>query len=320
MVTESNRTFKKFNFEFMENFMSNKNELKKVLVFGATGAQGSPVARQLLEQGIAVRAVSRDDQKVRELYGERVEIALADLSDLDSLRLAFEGVDAAFLHLPVVGGDVRQMPAQLANALRAAKEMNLPRLVFTTSGSTMDNLPPVAMVEGNRAAARAVLTSGVPSVVLRPTIYLENLLHFALGEMKEHGVLSYPPLSPDRKVSWTALGDQATIAIAAMTAEKAVGKSFDIASPEPVTGVELSELISRKLNREVRYAPLSPEQFGENMSQFAGAEAGSAISEMYGAVDGLSPDGAIINLDVLLAVLPVKLTPVSEWVEQQSWN
>lgn len=300
--------------------MSDKNELKKVLVFGATGAQGSPVARQLLEQGITVRAVSRDAQKVRELYGEQVEIASADLSDLNSLRLAIEGVDAAFLHLPFVGNNVREMPVQLGNALQAAKETNLPRLVFTTSGSTMDNLPPVGMVEGNRAAERAVLASGVPSVVLRPTIYLENLLHFALGEIKEHGILSYPPLSPDRKISWTALDDQAALAIAAMTAENAIGKSFDLASPEPVTGTELVEMISRQMGREVRYAPLSPQQFGENMSQFAGAEAGRAISEMYEATDALPPNGAIVNLEPLLAVLPVKLTPVAEWIAKQIWD
>ena len=184
----------------------------------------------------------------------------------------------------------------------------------------MDNLPPVAMVEANRAAERAVLSSGVRSVVLRPTIYLENLLHFSLGEMIEQGVLSYPPLSRDRKVSWTVQDDQATLAIAAMTAENAVGKSFDIASPEPLTGVELAERISRKMGRSVRYAPLSPKQFGENMGAFAGLDAGRAIGEMYEATNALPADGAIINLEPLLAVLPVKLTTVSEWIEKQNWN
>jgi uncharacterized protein YbjT (DUF2867 family) len=138
--------------------------------------------------------------------------------------------------------------------------------------------------------------------------------------MKERGILSYPPLSPERKVSWTALGDQATIAIAAMTAETIVGKSFDIASPEPVTGAEIAAMISRKMGREIRYEPLSPEQFGENMSRFVGAEAGKAVSEMYAATDNLTADGAIINLEPLLGVLPVELTPVSRWIEKQTWN
>jgi uncharacterized protein YbjT (DUF2867 family) len=151
-------------------------------------------------------------------------------------------------------------------------------------------------------------------VVLRLTIYLENLLHLALPEMRERGVLSYPPLSPERKVSWTPLGDQATVAIAAMTAETVVGKSFDIASPEPVTGAEIAEMISRKIGHEIRYEPLSSEQFGENMSRFAGAEAGKAVSEMYAATDELPADGAIVNLESVFALLRVELTPVSRWI------
>jgi uncharacterized protein YbjT (DUF2867 family) len=100
-----------------------------------------------------VRAVTVTGKKRASFTAKRSKAAPADLSDLDSLRRAFAGVDAAFLHLPFVGNDVSEIPKQLGNALRAAKETDLPRLVFTTSGSTMDNLPPVAMVEANRAAA-----------------------------------------------------------------------------------------------------------------------------------------------------------------------
>lgn len=67
-----------------------------------------------------------------------------------------------------IDNDARAIPTQLGNALRAAKETGVPRLVFTTSGSTMDNPLPVAMAEPYRAAERAVLSSGVPSVVLAP--------------------------------------------------------------------------------------------------------------------------------------------------------
>jgi len=56
------------------------------------------------------------------------------------------------------------------------------------------------------------------------------------------------------------------------------------------------------------------------VSRFAGAEAGSGVSELYEAIDGLLPDGAIIHLEPLLAFLPVKLIPVSEWLVKQNWN
>jgi hypothetical protein len=41
---------------------------------------------------------------------------------------------------------------------------------------------------------------------------------------------------------------------------------------------------------------------------------------MYEATDRLSGNGAIVNLESLLDALPVKLTPVSEWIEKQKWN
>lgn len=294
------------------------SELNKVLVFGATGAQGSPVVTQLLEKGVAVKAVSRDAEKVKQLYGDKVQAAVADLSDLNSLGEAFAGVDAAFFHLPIPS-DFSAVPNQLANVLQAAKESGLPRLVYTTGGNTTDIMPKIGFVEANRATANAVLNSGVPAVVLRPTVYLQNLQQpHSLAAIKEQGVFAYP-IKADRKVSWTALEDQATLAIAAMTAENVTGKSFDIASPEAVTGDEITALLSKKIGREVRYVALEPQEFGKGLAQFFGADAGKAIAELYEATDQLPANGAVINLEPIQTALPVKLTPVSEWIEKQDW-
>ena len=98
--------------------MSDTNELKKVLVFGATGAQDSPVARQLIEKGIAVRGGSRDAEKARELYGEQVEVAPADLSDLDSLRRAFAGVSASAVCRQRRAGNARAARQRAAGGVR----------------------------------------------------------------------------------------------------------------------------------------------------------------------------------------------------------
>lgn len=293
-------------------------KLTRVTVFGAMGAQGSPVVRQLLNQNVAVKAVSRDAAKVEQLYRGKAIAVAADLNDADALEKAFADVDAAFFHLPIPH-DPSVVPQQLTNVLNAAKRANLPRLVFSTTGTTTDNMPPIAFVENNRAAAKAVLNSSIPSVVLRPTIYLENLLHFSLHEIKA-GVLTYPPLNPNRKISWTAQEDQATLAIAAMTAENAISKQFDIATPEPLTGNELAELLMKKIGREIVYKPLAPNEFGANLAKFAGEAAGKGIAELYEATDNLSANGAIINMKPVLAVLPVKLTTVSEWIERQEWN
>src|SRR5215212_1913995 len=72
---------------------------KKILVFGATGAQGGSVARNLLARGrFDVRAITRKAdspaaQALRELGAELVQ---GDLDDPASLRAALEGCYGAF--------------------------------------------------------------------------------------------------------------------------------------------------------------------------------------------------------------------------------
>ncbi len=302
--------------------MSRLDRLSKVLVFGATGAQGSPVVRQLLARGVAVRAVTRDAQKLNNLFGVAAEPAEADLGNATALRAAFEGVDAAFFHLPIPR-DIEAVPVHLANVLEAAAKAELSRLVYTTSGITTETMPPIGFVEASRAAAAAVLTSGIPAVVLRPTIYLENLLQpHLVSEMAQAGVLRYPPVSPGRRLSWTALEDQAALAIAAMTADETViGRAFDIASPEALTGDELAARLSVHFAREVRFEPQTPLQFGEDLGRaFGNPTVGRAIAELYEAIDKLPPDGAVLQPDTVLSANAPELTPVSQWLSRQGWG
>ena len=53
------------------------------VVFGATGAFGYAVARKLVERGYKVRAVARDEGKAAKLFPGKVEIALADVMNVE---------------------------------------------------------------------------------------------------------------------------------------------------------------------------------------------------------------------------------------------
>ncbi len=68
------------------------------------------------------------------------------------------------------------------------------------------------------------------------------------------------------------------------------------------------------------YKPLTPTEFGANLSRFTGEDAGKVVTELYAATDNLPEDGAVIDLKSVLSVLPVKLTTVSQWIEEQNWN
>ena len=76
--------------------------ISKLLVFGATGTQGHPVLEAALEEGLTVRAATRDLDEAEEKLPGRVEKVRADLLDAEDVQDAADGVDAIFFHLPVM--------------------------------------------------------------------------------------------------------------------------------------------------------------------------------------------------------------------------
>ena len=57
-----------------------------ILVYGATGTQGTPVADQLLKQGKDTRVVTRDAGRAAHWAARGAEVAVADLVTRKVLR------------------------------------------------------------------------------------------------------------------------------------------------------------------------------------------------------------------------------------------
>src|SRR3954471_6396907 len=96
-----------------------------VVVTGATGKQGGAVARNLLERGHRVRAVTRkpDSAKARELASAGASVVEASLEDTAALTRAREGAPSLFAVPPRSGPGPGAEPRQgvsAANAARAA--------------------------------------------------------------------------------------------------------------------------------------------------------------------------------------------------------
>lgn len=60
--------------------------------------------------------------------------------------------------------------------ITAVHKASLPLLIYTTSGPTGSRYAPSVVIDGGTGGMQAVQNSGIPSIVLQPTIYLENLL------------------------------------------------------------------------------------------------------------------------------------------------
>ena len=117
----------------------------KALVTGATGFIGSAVARRLLAEGVALRALVRPGSDRRNIAGLDAEIIEGDLADDAALARACRSCDALF-H---VAADYRlwaRRPNEIYQTnvdgtravLRAAAEADVGRIVYTSSVATLE--------------------------------------------------------------------------------------------------------------------------------------------------------------------------------------
>ncbi len=291
--------------------------INSLLVFGARGVQGHPVVDAAMDAGLNVRAATRDVEGAEEKLSEQVDIVEADLGDAESIAEAAEGVDALFFHLPILPEKLRAIDV-VDNVIAAAVRSGVQRLVFSTGEYSGDELPAGDFVTAMREITRRLLDCPVDAVILRPTLYLANLVWpHVIREVRDQGRLTYPPFSEKRRLNWTSTEDQGRIVVACLEAD-VVGEILDIASPEPVTGPELCRHLSRVWGREVHYAPQSNDDFADMLSHLTGsARVARAIAGLYADIEKHDKQGPRVDTDQLEQRLGIRLTPVSEWVDER---
>ena len=78
---------------------------RPVLVTGANGNTGSFAITNLLDRNVKVRAfVQTNDERASRLRSRGVEVAVGDLTDINDVRAALEGVGAAYFVYPIQPG------------------------------------------------------------------------------------------------------------------------------------------------------------------------------------------------------------------------
>src|SRR5512133_1835930 len=100
-----------------------------ILVIGATGMLGEPVARKLQAQGYGVRVFSRSAEKARTRFGPGFEVATGDVDDPLCLEAALQGCQG--VHISLDGGfdpDLERRGAE--NVARAAARCGVERITY----------------------------------------------------------------------------------------------------------------------------------------------------------------------------------------------
>jgi uncharacterized protein YbjT (DUF2867 family) len=284
-----------------------------ILVYGASGLRGRPIAQTLLTVGVQVRALVPTETEAADLQSLGVQTIIGTLDDVDSLRAASARVDAVFLQLPI------SSPSRHAkNAIDAARDAGVMRLVFTSNAPLPLEVTDVPAIEDVREVHAHLAQSGVPYVALRPMFYLENFAGpWTAPGVRDRNELAYP-IQADVRVPWISIGDAAKLAVAALTHPSFTPAIFDIGGSENLSGDEVARRFSSVLGRQIRYVPVPLDEFEANLNAALGPGAGTVVTKIYHWL-AAHPDASTAT-DVTHAPrnYGLELTPLEAWVRMHA--
>ena len=244
-----------------------------ILVTGATGGVGQLVVAKLLAKNVAVRALTRNSNKAKQLFDNRVEIAVGDIRYPDTLTSATQNVTHIicctgttafpstrwdFTNLFQPQNTPQEVDGDGVKNLVAAAPKNLSRFVFVSScgvlrkGSFPFNILNLfGVLDAKLQGEAAITASGLPYTIIRParlidgpyTSYDLNTLLRAKTDGKQALVID----TGDRLNGETSRIDVANACVECLNYDTTINKTWEMIN----TGERPSQIDWEKLFAQI---------------------------------------------------------------------
>jgi uncharacterized protein YbjT (DUF2867 family) len=216
--------------------MTNANDTRDTLVLGGTGKTGRRVAERLVARGVPTRIGSR--------YGRPP----FDWEDRPTWTPVLEGVRSAYVtYYPdlAVPGSVEAV----GSFAELAVQSGVRRLVLLAGRGEPEA----------EAAEDAVRESGADLTIVRSTWFAQNFSEDFWRDLVVSGEVALP--ARDVPEPFVDVDDIADVAVAALTDDRHIGELYELTGPRLLTFAEAVDEIARATGREIRYVPISIEEF-----------------------------------------------------------
>lgn len=258
--------------------------MNTILVFGATGAQGGSVARNLLSRGkFNVRVITRkpDSDAANALRALGAEIVPGDLDDPASLDAALEGVYGVFgvtnfwEHFDKEEIHGRNLVNTVAKAgVKHFIFSTLPHIAKATGGALKS--PHFDLKAEHEDLAREL---GIPSTFVHVPFYYENFLAFFPPRPAGDGTYAFGFPQGETPLAAISVEDVGKL-VAPMFEDPAkyIGKVVKLAGDE-IPPAQYADAMSRATGKTVKYNYVPRETFAA--LGFPGAEDLADMFEYY---------------------------------------
>ena len=220
---------------------------KPVLITGASGNQGGPAARCLLELGMPVRVAGTRPDALRAAFPSMQAVRL-DLTDPASFAPALDGVGSVFLLRPPA---IAKMGPTLNAFLDEAQRLGVDHVVLSSvAGAERNKHIP------HRKAEDHLQASLLDWTILRPGFFAQNLTGAYRIDIAEDDRIYVP--AGAGKAAFIDTRDIGEVAAEVLAQPEAhVGKAYWLTGGEALSFAEVAALLEEELSRSIRYVPAS---------------------------------------------------------------
>ena len=234
---------------------------RRVLITGATGDTGRAAVKEALKVGLDVRAmVHRLDDRSKALEESGASVVVGDLLNIDTIREAMEGTEAAYLVYPVMPGLI----TATVNFAQAAKEAGVSYIINLSQRSAGRHSKSNSCKD-TFISEKVLNWSGLPRTHLRPTYFLEWLLYpWQLPVFVEKGILRFPA-GKGRHAPIAAEDLGRVIAVLLLNPTKHVGKTYPLFGPVEMDHYQMAEELTKALGRKIRFEDVTIDAYSRSL-------------------------------------------------------
>ncbi len=228
------------------------------VVTGVGGYVGAQTARRLLERVPAsqITVTSRNDAVLAEWRARGARACKADYNDKASLIEAFRDAEAVFIVSAMEVGEKRR--AQHRNAVEAAKQAGVKRVVYTSFLGAGDPNIDSFEIADHRFTEKLILASGLGWNFMRNSQYgdamAENQAAIAITTGKSIGNTG------DGRVAFISRDDVAAVAAALLAGAGERNKAYDVTGPAAVSWRDVAAIITEVSGVPIEVVDLTDEQ------------------------------------------------------------
>jgi uncharacterized protein YbjT (DUF2867 family) len=293
-----------------------ENRQGKVLITGATGFIGSRLTRVLLEQGLTVRCVARNNSV--EIPAE-AEFVPANMLEPATLKRVMEGIDCAYYLVHSMSGGragfERRDREAAENFVAAANQSAVRRVIYLGGlGETGDALS--EHLKSRLEVADILQRGKFATTFLRAAIILGA--GGASFEMVRCLVNRLPMMITPRWVTTRcqpiAVDDVIAYLAGCLADERTTGRTFDIGGPDVLTYKEMMERFAEIEGKRLFILPV-PVLTPKLSSYWVGLISTVPPSVSMPLIEGLKNE-VICRENAIREIIPIRLTPYDQAVRK----